>query len=377
VSAISRICPASIGRAPSARAASARRAGIAASALLLAFAGAAFADSKMGGAGDTVTFRSEDAGISNELTVTLAKDGRIRFADSTDPYGMSGYPSPPCAPGALNGQGNAIEVLCDKGAVKAIQIDIGPGQDDVAYRLRDVPVTLSGNLGADFLTSSAAADAVHGGQGNDTIASGAGGDTVTGDDGADSIDAGDGNDDIGGGLGSDGIDAGAGNDTVGVADGIGDSVECGPGDDTVDADQLDQLANCEHVSRHDVAAPADQQPVDDHDPPTLEARAASKQRISMKRRRVTVSVSASEQSAINVSGYLDAGGVNRRLKVPPAVNLGEGGTRVGVRLSKGQASSALRDIRRGRHPKVRLTISAVDPAGNTSKPRHLIVTLEG
>ena len=346
-------------------------------AVALTFAGTAFADSKMGQAGDTITFRSEDAGISNELTVSLDKQGRVRFADSTDPYGMSGYPSPPCSPGNVNGQGNAIEVLCDKAAVKGVQIDIGPGQDDIAYRLRDVPGTLSGNLGADFITSSAAADTLHGGQGNDTLESGAGGDTVTGDDGADSIHSGDGADNVDGGLGSDGIDAGGGNDSITVADGIADSVECGAGDDTVDADQLDQLANCEHVSRHDVAPPADQPSADDHDPPTLTARAKARQKISMTRRQVAVAVNASEKAAINVSGYLAAGGVNYRLKVPPAVNLGEGGTRVGVRLSKGQASVALRDIRRGKRPRVKLTISAVDPAGNTSKPRHLVVTLRG
>jgi Ca2+-binding RTX toxin-like protein len=356
-------------RSPRALAASA------AAAALLACAAAAFADSRMGKAGDTITFRSEDAGISNELTVSLDAQGRLRFADSTDPYGMSGYPSPPCSPGNLNAQGNAIEVLCDKGAVKAILIDIGPGQDYVDHRLRDVPVTLYGNLGADVLTTSAAADTVGGGQGNDTIKTGAGGDTVDGDDGGDSIDAGAGDDKIDGGLGSDGIDAGSGNDTISVADGIGDSVECGPGEDSVDADQFDQLANCEHVTRHDVAPPADQPPVDDHDPPTLTARAASRQRISTKRRQVVVSVSAGEKAAINLSGYLDAGGVNRRLDVPPAVNLGEGATRVGVKLTKGQAKVALRDIGRGKRPKVRLTVSAVDPAGNTSKPRHLVVTL--
>ena len=346
-------------------------------AVALTFAGTAFADSKMGQAGDTITFRSEDAGISNELTVSLDKQGRVRFADSTDPYGMSGYPSPPCSPGNVNGQGNAIEVLCDKGGVKGVQIDIGPGQDDIAYRLRDVPGTLSGNLGADFITSSAAADTLHGGQGNDTLESGTGGDAVTGDDGADSIHSGDGADNVDGGLGSDGIDAGGGNDSISVADGIADSVECGADDDTVDADQLDQLANCEHVSRHDVAPPADQPSADDHDPPTLTARAKARQRISMTRRQVAVAVSASEKAAINVSGYLAAGGVNYRLKVPPAVNLGEGGTRVGVKLSKGQASVALRDVRRGKRPRVKLTISAVDPAGNTSKPRHLVVTLRG
>src|SRR4051794_19043050 len=333
--------------------------------VVLVCAGSAFADSKMGMQGDTVTWRSEDAGISNELSVKYDAQGRIRFADSTDPYGMSGYPSPPCAPGGVNGQGNVIEVFCK--SVKTIAIDIGPGQDDVAYRLRDRPVTLSGNLGADFLTSTAAADAVHGGQGNDTIDSGAGADTVTGDDGADSIHSGDGEDHVDGGYGSDGIDAGSGNDSVTVADGIADSVECGAGTDSVDADQLDQIADCENVARHDVAPPSDQPPVDDSQAPTLKARAARKQRVSSKRRSVVVSVNASEKAAINVSGYLDAGGVNRRLKVPPAVNLGEGGPRVRVKLSKGQVAAALRDIRRGRVPKAKLTISAVDPAGNTSK----------
>lgn len=329
----------------------------------------------MGASDGSVTFRSEDAGISNELSVKYDAQGRIRLFDATDPYGMSGYPSPPCSPGALNGPGNAIEVFCDKGGVKSIQIDIGPGQDDVSYRLGDRPVILSGNLGADVLLTAAAADTVHGGQGNDTIESNGGDDTVTGDDGADSIRAGEGNDKIDGGPGSDGIDAGGGNDTVATADGIADSVDCGGGADTIDADQFDQLASCESVSRHDVSPPADQPPLDDKEPPLLRARAAKAQRIGPRRRNVVVSVAASEKAQINVSGYLDAGGVNNRLKVPPAVDLGEGGTRVAIKLSKSQAALALRDLARGRTPKVRLTISAVDPAGNTSEPRHLRVAL--
>ena len=345
-------------------------------AALLAFTGAAFADSRMGGSGGVITFRSEDAGIGNELSVKYDAQGRIRFFDNTDPYGMSGYPSPPCSPGALNSQSNAIEVFCDKGAVNAIQIDIGPGQDDVSYRLSDKPVALSGNLGADFLTTGGAPDEVHGGQGNDTIETGGGSDKVTGDDGADSIRAGDGGDSLDGGLGSDAIDGGSGEDSITIADGIGDSVDCGPGTDTVDADQLDQIANCEKVSRHDVAPPPGQSGADDTTAPKLTARCKKTQRVTIKRRSIGVSVSADEQSAINVSGYLVAGGVNNRIKVPPAVDLGEGGTRVAVKLSKKQARRALRDNARGRKPKVRLTVSAVDPAGNTSQPRHLVVRLK-
>src|SRR3954451_2072936 len=112
--------------------------------VVLVCAGSAFADSKMGMQGDTVTWRSEDAGISNELTVKYDAQGRIEFADSTDPYGMSGYPSPPCSPGDLNSGGNAIQVFCDKGAVKSIQIDIGPGDDYVSYRLKGKAGELSG-----------------------------------------------------------------------------------------------------------------------------------------------------------------------------------------------------------------------------------------
>jgi Ca2+-binding RTX toxin-like protein len=344
-------------------------------AALLAFSTAALADSRMGGSGGIVTFRSEDAGISNVLSVKYDAKGRVRFFDDTDPYGMAGYPSPPCSPGALNSQGNAVEVFCEKSGVQAVEIDIGPGQDDVSYRLGDRPASLSGGLGADLLATAGAADRVHGGQGNDTIDAGGGNDTVTGDDGADSISSGEGADKVDGGLGSDGIDAGGGNDNVTVADGIADSIDCGAGSDKIDADQLDQLANCESVSRHDVAPPADQPPADDKEAPTLSARAAKTQRIGARRRSIFISVAASEKAAINVSGFLDAGGVNRRLKVAPAVDLGEGGTRIPVRLSKSQAAAALRDLARGRRPKLRLTISAVDPAGNTSSPRHLRVAL--
>jgi hypothetical protein len=48
---------------------------------------------------------------------------------------------------------------------------------------------------------------------------------------------------------------GFGNDTIDVRDGEQDSVQCGPGDDTVTADAIDTVADdCEHVARGWAAA---------------------------------------------------------------------------------------------------------------------------
>src|SRR4051794_41066145 len=188
-------------------------------AVLLALAGAlgalaaaaapALADSKMSISGGVLYFRTEDAGISNALTVDNDARGRAHFSDDADPYGMS-YPSPPCSPGKLNSAGNAVEVFCDKGTYQSIDIQIGPGEDHVTYKLDDLPATLEGAVGADTLTSAGANDSVHGGQGNDTLDSGAGDDALTGDEGDDTVHAGAGNDRVDAGPGADTVDAGDG-----------------------------------------------------------------------------------------------------------------------------------------------------------------------
>jgi hypothetical protein len=98
--------------------------------------------------------------------------------------------------------------------------------------------------------------------------------------------------------------------------------------------------------------------------------------VGRKRRSIALAVTASEKAIINVSGYLDAGGINARLKpVASSVALAGGGTLVTVALSKVQAARALADLRHRRSPKLHLTVSGVDPAGNTSKPRHLTIWL--
>src|SRR3954469_7384972 len=210
-------------------------------------------------------------------------------------------PSPPCSPGKLNSAGNAVEVFCDKGTYQSIDIQIGPGEDHVTYKLDDLPATLEGAVGADTLSSAGANDSVHGGQGNDTLDSGAGDDTLTGDEGDDTLHAGAGNDHVDGGAGADTIDAGAGDDTRLAADGVADTVDCGAGNDTITADGADNLVNCENVSRKDVSPPAGQAATKDTTRPNVTVGGSTLQRCGMRRRRIAVAVTASEQTLVDVS----------------------------------------------------------------------------
>jgi Ca2+-binding RTX toxin-like protein len=116
-------------------------------------------------------------------------------------------------------------------------------------------VRLSGAGGNDKLSATdASGDVVDGGPGDDTLTGGFGGDTLVGGPGRDTI-AGDRmarcNE-----LHCDFLD-GFGNDTIDARDGEQDSVQCGPGDDTVKADAVDRVADdCEHVERSGAPAHA-------------------------------------------------------------------------------------------------------------------------
>ena len=52
-----------------------------------------------------------------------------------------------------------------------------------------------------------------------------------------------------GGDGRDRIDAGRGNDVIYSRDGVRDTIDCGTGRDTVVADTVDRVTNCEKVTR--------------------------------------------------------------------------------------------------------------------------------
>lgn len=71
-----------------------------------------------------------------------------------------------------------------------------------------------------------------------TIEGGAGNDIVTGGPYADTID---------GGTGTDTVFAGSGDDAIAARDGEVDTIDCGPGEDPVEADPVDVLTACEPV----------------------------------------------------------------------------------------------------------------------------------
>jgi len=108
---------------------------------------------------------------------------------------------------------------------------------------------VSGGLGNDRVSGDAGNDAVYGGDGNDNLTGGSGDDTVSGGAGADTISGGPGSDILIGGRGKDVIRGDAGNDTIHARDGQKDVINCGSGRDSVIADKVDVLRNCEKVTR--------------------------------------------------------------------------------------------------------------------------------
>jgi Ca2+-binding RTX toxin-like protein len=117
-------------------------------------------------------------------------------------------------------------------------------------------------------TGGIAGDIIHGNASDNTLNGQGGNDTMYGREGNDTMYGRDGNDKMFGGSGLDTVygdhpnfSTETGDDTIDVADGVedpGDTVDCGPGDDTVYADEdpsgnmalVDQvnLDTCEHVN---------------------------------------------------------------------------------------------------------------------------------
>lgn len=136
--------------------------------------------------------------------------------------------------------------------------------------------TISGGRGNDLLDGGRAADNLRGDEGDDELRGDAADDELDGNDGsdkldggsgADRVDGGPGNDMITGGPGPDMISGGEGDDIIRAADDSADTVNCGPGHDTVyveaDFPQRDQLIDCESV------IPIPPEAANDTTPPSL------------------------------------------------------------------------------------------------------------
>jgi Ca2+-binding RTX toxin-like protein len=116
-----------------------------------------------------------------------------------------------------------------------------PGVGTSSTGIEEYDLTTSTGVRADTIDSTAYSGVVE-------VATLDGDDTVRGGPGADVVDAGPGNDGVNPGGGADLVRGGDGDDTITVRDGVADSVECGPGTDTVVADRSDALTGCENVS---------------------------------------------------------------------------------------------------------------------------------
>jgi RTX calcium-binding nonapeptide repeat (4 copies)/Domain of unknown function DUF11 len=108
---------------------------------------------------------------------------------------------------------------------------------------------LEGGAGADVLDGGDGDDRIAGASGRDRLIGGRGADRLTGGAGNDRLTGGAGDDTLSPGSGRDAVDAGAGNDTINAVDGVRETIECGPGRDTVRADRRDRLKHCEKVTR--------------------------------------------------------------------------------------------------------------------------------
>jgi Ca2+-binding RTX toxin-like protein len=117
----------------------------------------------------------------------------------------------------------------------------GPGLDRVAYsNPAGQTITLNDvrDDGAPGELDSMHADV-------EDVAAGPGDDTVIGGQAANFLDGGEGNDGLEGLGGVDAYFGGPGTDALFARDGIGERVQCGPEPDSVEADAIDLLADCE------------------------------------------------------------------------------------------------------------------------------------
>lgn len=166
-------------------------------------------------------------GVANDVTVVTSA-GSVTVSDTADVIDE--------AEAGCVGTGTNTVTCTVPGATLALA-----GLEDMNDRIQTsgvVPQIADGGTGDDDLTvlndqpAGSFANSVDGQDGNDRIITGDGGDVVSGGAGTDSIATGGGRDSVTGGEGDgDSVDAGPGNDSVGVGagDGAGDTYAGGPG----------------------------------------------------------------------------------------------------------------------------------------------------
>lgn len=317
---------------------------IVALALLAVLPASAGAHSLVRPGGAVVSYLSADATSLNDLVVRT-DGGRIEFRDLAVDGGMD---PGSCSPGELNAQSFIVQVFCPAEPVGRVRVDLGDREDAATISLA-IPVSVLAGTGSDRVRAGEAGDEVDGGTGNDVL-DGAGGADV-----------------IAGGGGTDEIAGGAGDDRIAASDGEADTIGCGEGVDTVEADSLDEVdASCERVTRTDaVAAPT---AVDVPGPPGVAVGAAVLQRAA-RGGTVRVYATATERATVSASGFLDAAGLQLPIERLAAreVTVGGGGVALVYRLKGREWKVADKALERGKRVRVRLAVVATDPTGASER----------
>lgn len=316
---------------------------------------------------------SDDPSINGEYRVWVAGD-RVYVSEPKDPEGNNVPIESGCQASKFNNMGLTTEFHCPKAPITSLVIEGGPGEDSVTYEVKDIPLSLAGGTGTEKATSSDAGDDLSGEQGNDTLTSGAGDDIVNGDEGNDTLDAGPGNDKVVGGAGTDVIAAGAGDDELVTADGLAETVDCGDGTDTITADVQDKLTGCENVTTQNITGVEEEPAGNDTTRPKVDYGGSGRQRAGSGVRFVAT---CTEKGIVQAAGYVDSGGINHALKlVERKLTVGGGGAVLKLKFTSRIKRSVRNDLRKRRTPRVRVTLSCVDVAGNTSRARKFWIKLK-
>lgn len=195
------------------------------------------------------------ASIGRTLSANDSQGGVGTGEGDVDDRNVELMVSDPREPGPVPG-------TCDPGKARRSElrredIDGSPDDDDILGNDGESD-RIKGHEGDDRIKAGSGDDCVGGGRGadrangqddDDRVRGGRGRDRVRGGAGSDSVKGGRGGDVVIGGEGLDTLGGGAGKDRIKAADGVAETVRCGPGKDVAVVDTADTVRGCDHVVR--------------------------------------------------------------------------------------------------------------------------------
>ncbi len=230
------------------------------------------------------------------------------------------------------------------------------GDDEIITRSQDNTRVLNGLAGNDKLEGGYGTEEIDGGAGDDAISGGYGHDTIVGGPGKDVI-----NGDGGNYCGWYTCSVPFGNDTIKARDGEVDQIECGVGEDNVEADTIDVVAaSCEKVDKAGGTTPGGDKGGDKGqgggDGAAVGFKLAGK-----------ASLRSGTAFTVNCAGACEVRG--QLLYKGKAVGSGKktalaaGAVKVGVKLSK----AGKKRVKRLKKAKLTLKVTIKDAAGKTTE----------